>query len=781
MKPGGRNYDLAHAKKGNVYAAKLVRKSKKGALRRGKYVNTLIISNDRCSPSRHQHRQNRARRSLPSDCLALLQNRANFDRSAIPARIMFFCNDSWTDFPSDAVETLKQAFASGIRTSVVKIDGSSYVVDFLRMLQIDLTAGIGRSIAWIDVDGKCFFPEVFSGGDDGRFEAPPLELEIEVKIKGGWDLTDQSKAQSENGPCDESSGSESRRIEHRERIGDVGNQGISRVANEIVSHLPDLNRSEDVAGNLRNLMAGKEITLPLPCPEENQAADENFVNTVQDKEILALPGTEGKEVSSGNLLSTTKENEGSNVNLVNKKENEASNGNSVNSNKGNEGSSGKLMNENKENDGRNGNLVIENKENEGSNGNLVNTKKENEGNNGNLANSNSGANRAPGKRILDFVVNPDENNERDDMLSKRACFTRLPELGTAIGGLSTIQSQGSLGLESVGSFKLVKLAEGNRAHTAVKDLFLAGMRRIDSRTRVSSVYWCSHTSRMGNARLQAFQRNADMMKAARGNANVRYAWHGASSKIVESIVLHGFGHIEARTGAEAYGVGIYLSAEGYSQASASHSGPDADGKFHVVLCRVIMGNMEQINLGSHQYRPSNECFDSGVDNLRDPRLYIVWRNRMNTHIIPEYVVSFRVSEHLGELWRRRRLAQDSCAVPICIGALREITKHSPTPVQAVMPVVHPFPSMYVQGQREERSSLPDLIPSMTFPDLFSAIRGQLPESSIGRLENVYNDCKAGKIRKDALVSVVRSIVGDKLLIAAIHNFRNQASSNNGGR
>lgn len=53
--------------------------------------------------------------------------------------------------------------------------------------------------------------------------------------------------------------------------------------------------------------------------------------------------------------------------------------------------------------------------------------------------------------------------------------------------------------------------------------------------------------------------------------------------------------------------------------------------------------MEPVHLGSKQCYPSCEDFDSGVDDPIDPRHYIVWNMNMNTHIYPEFVVSFKVS------------------------------------------------------------------------------------------------------------------------------------------
>ena len=72
---------------------------------------------------------------------------------------------------------------------------------------------------------------------------------------------------------------------------------------------------------------------------------------------------------------------------------------------------------------------------------------------------------------------------------------------------------------------------------------------------------------------------------------------------------------------------------------------DENGERHLVFCRVIMGRMELLQPGSSQYYPSNEEFDSGVDDLQEPRQYVIWNMNMNSHIHPEFVVSFKLSAY----------------------------------------------------------------------------------------------------------------------------------------
>lgn len=85
--------------------------------------------------------------------------------------------------------------------------------------------------------------------------------------------------------------------------------------------------------------------------------------------------------------------------------------------------------------------------------------------------------------------------------------------------------------------------------------------------------------------------------------------------------------------------------------SASHCDVDENGVQHMIFCRVIMGNTEVVYPGTRQYRPSDIYSDSGVDDLQNPRFYIIWTMNMNTHIFPEFVVSFKFSsEAEGEFF-----------------------------------------------------------------------------------------------------------------------------------
>ncbi|KAG2664894.1 hypothetical protein I3760_16G103700 [Carya illinoinensis] len=129
-----------------------------------------------------------------SDCCSArtgTQNESNFRRSGAPVRFMFYRDDSWIDFPNEVLESLRSSFLERRPMVEASIGGTKYIFDFLRMLQIDLGSRSQWSIAWIDENGKFFFPKVFVSEDlDSTNENGPAEnlgvqnIEIDIRIGG---------------------------------------------------------------------------------------------------------------------------------------------------------------------------------------------------------------------------------------------------------------------------------------------------------------------------------------------------------------------------------------------------------------------------------------------------------------------------------------------------------------------------------------------------------------------------------------------------------------------
>ncbi|KAM4073312.1 hypothetical protein ACJW30_10G008900 [Castanea mollissima] len=173
----------------------------------------------------------------------------------------------------------------------------------------------------------------------------------------------------------------------------------------------------------------------------------------------------------------------------------------------------------------------------------------------------------------------------------------------------------------------------------VKEKFVTGMGSSVS-ANILEVKRCS--SDLMQTRLELFQKQVEITKKNRGNPNVQYGWLAATKDALSSIMTYGLGHGGHKM-MSSYGIGVHLVPLNYSHISASYCDDDESGIRYVVFCSVILGNVEVVSPGSVQCRPSTENFDSGVDSLQSPHHYIVWNMNMNTHIFPEFVVSFKMS------------------------------------------------------------------------------------------------------------------------------------------
>ncbi|KAI3464092.1 hypothetical protein Pfo_020755 [Paulownia fortunei] len=248
---------------------------------------------------------------------------------------------------------------------------------------------------------------------------------------------------------------------------------------------------------------------------------------------------------------------------------------------------------------------------------------------------------------------------------------------------------------------LIRICDGEMIYEIIKKKLVSSLSSCGFNAQVEAIHRKDYSGIMSRAKFQSFciYSRAMEMKCG-GNANVRYAWYGASKNEINRILSHGFG---LPTNTPTHGQGIYLSPVDHPVES--------------------IGKMEIICPGSGQYNPSSEEFDSGVDNLVSPQNYIVWSSRMNTHILPEFVVSFRASSN-------------------CRGC--------------------------------QRSLQPSRLPNsdwMPFPTLITTLSKFLPPDALELIVKHHSDYKKQKITRFEMIQRVRHIAGDKLLMAIIKSYR----------
>ncbi|CAN1256557.1 Inactive poly [ADP-ribose] polymerase RCD1 [Linum perenne] len=169
--------------------------------------------------------------------------------------------------------------------------------------------------------------------------------------------------------------------------------------------------------------------------------------------------------------------------------------------------------------------------------------------------------------------------------------------------------------------------------------FISGMKCFDG-AEILDIIQCQSTNLQD--RLEIFEKQIELTGKCRGDPNVRYAWLAAPKAALHTLMTYGVGYCPSVTKFR-YAIGIHLSAADHCHISASDCDVDENGTRHLVFCRVIMGNMEPLQHGSRMFHPSSEKFDNGVDDLQNPKQFIVWNMNANTHVFPEFVLSFKVS------------------------------------------------------------------------------------------------------------------------------------------
>uniref|UniRef100_A0A0A9D9A2 PARP catalytic domain-containing protein n=1 Tax=Arundo donax TaxID=35708 RepID=A0A0A9D9A2_ARUDO len=91
----------------------------------------------------------------------ILQNYKNLMSSALPKRILLRQGGDWKDFPEKIVKLAQVDFMAKKTITETGYQGQLFLLDFVHMTFVDSKTGLQRPIAWIDENGKGYFPETF--------------------------------------------------------------------------------------------------------------------------------------------------------------------------------------------------------------------------------------------------------------------------------------------------------------------------------------------------------------------------------------------------------------------------------------------------------------------------------------------------------------------------------------------------------------------------------------------------------------------------------------------
>ncbi|KAK3026693.1 hypothetical protein RJ639_041540 [Escallonia herrerae] len=300
----------------------------------------------------------------------------------------------------------------------------------------------------------------------------------------------------------------------------------------------------------------------------------------------------------------------------------------------------------------------------------------------------------------------------------------------------------------------------------VREMFIKG---INSFMNASIVEIFSGSGTPVQARLELFQKQVEITKKYRGEANVRYAWLPSNKGALFGVMMYGLGHGGTSKITPTHGIGVHLTPANCSHICANYCDVDENGLRHMVLCRVIMGNTELVHRGSKQFHPSCEDYDSGVDDLENPRHYIVWNMNTNTHIYPEFVVSFKVSSDAGGYVFGSESKLDVSGVTNCLEG-PQVQLYLNCAQADLGNVSHQVP---VQKSQEKvlsagsSSARTPKSPWMPFPMLFAAISDKVSSKDMNLVKTTYDIFRRKKISREDFVRKLRLIVGDQLLRSVI--------------
>ncbi|XP_020577567.1 probable inactive poly [ADP-ribose] polymerase SRO2 isoform X2 [Phalaenopsis equestris] len=264
---------------------------------------------------------------------------------------------------------------------------------------------------------------------------------------------------------------------------------------------------------------------------------------------------------------------------------------------------------------------------------------------------------------------------------------------------------------------LLHLDEGDDEHINLKHNFLISIGRLAECCSVVEIRRVMHYfSAMGRAQLGAFGLYVRALAEKNGgNANLNMGWYGTSVEGVRKIVRNGFGSDGVPMGGT-FGFGICI----YGASSAAN--------WHLIFCRVILGKTEEFLPGTKPFGLISDEFDSGVDNQKFPRRYIVRFSDAKTRVLPLYVLTVQLENTQSK------------------GSLKEIVgrPHSPW---------------------------------ISFSKLIYTLSKCLSSSKICLIKRFHVKYMERRISRIQLVTQLRQTVGDELLVSVIRKFHERNREN----
>ncbi|KAK9684726.1 hypothetical protein RND81_10G228000 [Saponaria officinalis] len=199
--------------------------------------------------------------------------------------------------------------------------------------------------------------------------------------------------------------------------------------------------------------------------------------------------------------------------------------------------------------------------------------------------------------------------------------------------------------ELFGDVNLVRLDKDDPIHNIIHNKFMACLADISKNTTTMKIWSDFHC---GESRLRCFEIYRKSLKDKYGDDNnVKYAWYATSKEDVTRIMSRGFGAKDLPSYNGLLRDSIDLRPINFLNQSVNSCVIDEDGLMHIMLCRVLIERDDIVTDSNSSEFPSNfDDFNSEVeDNENHSTIpstkYVIGSTKMNTHILPEYVISFK--------------------------------------------------------------------------------------------------------------------------------------------
>ncbi|KAL6877505.1 hypothetical protein ACP4OV_012720 [Aristida adscensionis] len=291
--------------------------------------------------------------------------------------------------------------------------------------------------------------------------------------------------------------------------------------------------------------------------------------------------------------------------------------------------------------------------------------------------------------------------------------------------------------------KITSVERGSEDFLFVQNLFLSGMGSFAAPSSILHVYRYSPNDITAQCRLEAFERQMRSTKEERGDANIRYGWLGSKKNDIVRILINGLGTNAKHVEKASLSAGVYLSPENRAFTSVGLCDVDEKGVQYMLLCRMILGNMEAIEPGSQECFPSSEIYDSGVDDCSNPKCYVMWPSHLSTHIRLEYLISFKLVPKVRNY----------------LLGLKGLWFH-PSPKEVAVDISTLEPVMGVSGEGPTA-------PWISFRVLFGVIKDNISSVARELLFHHYEELKESIITREEMVKKMIIIVGEKILLEAL--------------